>query len=46
MIGQDKVDGPADVLAGMKAAEQAQHKATLLLVDRGGEQRFLTVPLA
>ena len=45
MVGQTRVEGPADVTTGVKTAAGDSRKSVLLLVDREGSQRFVTVPL-
>ena len=46
MVGQAKVNGPADVAKEVKQAAGEARKSVLLLVDREGSQRFVAVPLA
>ncbi|EIJ40988.1 periplasmic serine protease, Do/DeqQ family [Beggiatoa alba B18LD] len=45
MVGQVKVSNPAEVVAKIKEAEQTKRQSVLLLVDRRGDQRFITVKL-
>ena len=44
-VGLEKVDTPAEVLEKVEAAHEAKRKSVLLLVDRGGDQRFVGVEL-
>jgi serine protease Do len=42
-VGQEEVKAPADVAAKIKAATDKKQKSVLLLVDRKGDLRFITV---
>jgi serine protease Do len=44
-INQKAVKSPADITSAVERAEQAKHKAVLLLVERQGEQRFVAVKI-
>ena len=45
MVGQSRVEQPADVSRNIRSAAKESRKSVLLLVDREGSQRFVTVPL-
>ena len=45
-VNQKAVDSPGDVAKEVEDASKNQRKAVLLLVERGGEQRFVAVELA
>jgi serine protease Do len=44
-LGQADVKSPADLVAKVTEARRAGHKTVLLLVDRGGDLRFVGLPL-
>ena len=44
-VGQEEVSTPADVASKVRAIEQAGRKSALLLVQRGGDLRFVAVRL-
>ncbi|ALG66721.1 DegQ family serine endoprotease [Beggiatoa leptomitoformis] len=45
MVGQMKVSAPAEVIERIGEAIQAKRQSLLLLIDRQGDQRFITVKL-
>lgn len=44
-VGNDAVTSPADVAAGIRLAEENKRQAVLLLMNRGGEKRYVALPL-
>ena len=44
-VGLDSVKRPADVVAKVAAAKKANRRSVLLLLDRGGDQRFVAVKI-
>jgi len=42
-VNQKEVTGPADVMAGVEAAIEDGRKSVLLLVDQGGDLRFVAI---
>ena len=45
-VGLEEVEEPTDVIDKVAAANRAQRKTVLLLVDREGDQRFVAVEIA
>ena len=44
-VGLEEVASPADVLSKVEEANSAKRKSVLLLLDRGGDQRFVAVEI-
>ena len=44
-VGLEEVHTPADVVAKVKAADEAKRKSVLLLLDRSSDQRFIAVEI-
>ncbi len=44
-VGQKPVTAPADVLAAFASARSGGRQSVLLLVERGGDKRFVAIPL-
>ncbi len=44
-VGLEEVGSPSDVVAKVKKADDAKRKSVLLLLDRGGDQRFVAVEI-
>ena len=44
-VGNDAVTSPAAVAAGIRLAEENKRQAVLLLMNRGGEKRYVALPL-
>jgi len=45
-VGQEPVDSPDDVVAGIAEAREQDRRSVLLLVSRDGQLRFVALPLA
>lgn len=45
-VGQEQVSSPAQVASMIEQARKAGRKSVLLLVERGGDLRFVAVPIA
>ncbi len=44
-VGLEEVASPADVLSRVEEANSAKRKSVLMLLDRGGDQRFVAVEI-
>ena len=44
-VGNDAVAAPGDVAAGVRLAEQNKRQAVLFLMNRGGAERYVALPL-
>jgi len=44
-VGNEAVSAPAEVAAGIRLAEENKRQAVLLLMNRNGQKRYVSLPL-